>query len=77
MTLACFFAMFAEALSVYFAIVIVFDSHVSHIVVKVALFCWGKFSGFEVLRGYFNLFLRLASLGVISMHVARIMLYQR
>ena len=43
-TLACFFAMFAEALSVYLAIVIVFDSHVSHIVTKVALFCWGNYS---------------------------------
>ena len=43
-TLACFLAMFAEALCVYLAIVVAFDTHVSHIVVKVSLFCWGKIS---------------------------------
>ena len=43
--------MFAEALSVYLAIVVVFDTHVSHIVVKVALFCWGKILHLKIAVG--------------------------
>ena len=49
-TLAAFLAMLTEAATIYVAIVLVFDTHVSRAVVKSALFCYGEltnhFSGF-------------------------------
>ena len=41
-TLSAFLSMMAEAFSVYYAIVVVFDSHIRYVTLKLIAFCYGK-----------------------------------